>query len=64
MIVLNALIKIITLFIMASTISLIINYIFNKDFRKNLVSKIKRVISSPESNKITQIQNIILDYFF
>lgn len=64
MIVLNALIETITFLGATITIVLMLNYIFNKDFKNNLVSKIKRVISSQQANKITQIQNIILDYFF
>lgn len=64
MIVLNAFIETIMFLSMAITIVLMLNYIFNKDFRNNLANKIKRVISSQQANKITQIQNIILDYFF
>ncbi len=38
-------------------------YKFNKDFRK-LIEKIKRVISSRETHKITQIKKLIYNYFF
>lgn len=64
MIVLKALCETTTLFISVLLITLIANYLFNKDFKK-LVKKIKRVISNPRKvNKITQIKNIIYNYFF
>lgn len=62
--VLQALQETITLLVISTTIVLLLNYLFIKDFRK-LVNKIKRVISNPEQvNKITQIKNIIYNYFF
>lgn len=64
MIVLNALHETITILIIITSITLLLNYIFIKDFRK-LVNKIKRVIfSTRKSNKITQIKKILYNYFF
>lgn len=64
MIVLNALHETITMLIIITSITLLLNYIFIKDFRK-LVNKIKRVIfSTRKSNKITQIKKLIYNYFF
>lgn len=64
MIILNALFRTVMFLVIATIIVLLVNYVSNKDFRNNLVDKIKRVISSTEKAKITQIKNIILDYFF
>lgn len=62
--VLNALHETTTFLLIAVSITLLINYIFIKDFRK-LVNKIKRVIfSTRKSGKITQIKNLIYNYFF
>lgn len=64
MMVLKSLYETITFLIIATSITLLLNYKYNKDFRK-LVNKIKRVIfSTRKSNKITQIKNIIYNYFF
>lgn len=66
MIVLNALLETITFVIIATLVVILLNYIFNKDFRINLINKIKKVIlSNPrKANKTTQIKNIIYNYFF
>lgn len=64
MIVLNALHETITMLIIITSITLLLNYIFIKDFRK-LVNKIKRVISSPrQANKITQVKKLVYEYLF
>lgn len=64
MIVLKALYEIITFLIIATSIVLILNYLFVNDFRK-LVNKIKRVILNPRKvRKITQIKTILYNYFF
>lgn len=64
MIVLNALYETITILIIITSITLLLNYIFVKDFRK-LVNKIKRVISSPrQANKITQVKKLVYEYLF
>lgn len=64
MIVLNTLYETITTIIIITIITLLINYLFIKDFRK-LIDKIKRVISNPNQvNKITQIRNELTKYFF
>lgn len=44
-------------------IIVVMNYVCIKEFRQ-LISKIKRVISRPQKAKITLIKNIISDYFF
>ena len=60
----NSLFEIITFLIIATSIVLIINYIFINDFRK-LINKIKRVIFNPRKvNKITQIKKLIYNYIF
>ena len=60
----NSLFEIITFLIIATSIVLIINYIFINDFRK-LISKTKRVILNPRKvNKITQIKTLVSKYFF
>lgn len=60
----NSLFEIIIFLIIATSIVLIINYIFINDFRK-LINKIKRVIFNPRKvNKITQIKKLIYNYFF
>lgn len=64
MIVLKTLIEAITFLVIAIITIVLLNYIFNKDFKSNLVNKIKRVISSQQSNKITQIKKLIYNYFF
>lgn len=64
MIVLNALYETITFLIIATSIVLLINYLFINDFRK-LINKIKRVISNPEQvNQITQIKKLVYEYLF
>lgn len=64
MIVLNALHETITMLIIITSITLLLNYIFIKDFRK-LVNKIKRVIfSTRKSNKITQVKKLVYEYLF
>lgn len=64
MIVLNALHETITILILITSITLLLNYIFIKDFRK-LVNKIKRVIfSTSKSNKITQVKKLVYEYLF
>ena len=60
----NSLFEIITFLIIATSIILIINYIFINDFRK-LINKIKRVIFNPRKvNKITQIKKLVYEYLF
>lgn len=60
----NALYETITFVIITYLITIILNYIFSKDFRK-LINKIKRVIFNPRKvNKITQIKKLIYNYFF
>lgn len=64
MIVLKSLYETTAFLTITISIVLLLNYKFNKDFRK-LVNKIKRVISNPRKvDKITQIKNIIYNYFF
>lgn len=64
MIVLKSLHETITFLIIATSITLLLNYIFVKDFRK-LVNKIKRVISNPRKvNKITQVKKLVYEYLF
>lgn len=64
MIVLNSLLETISTLIIITTMILLLNYLFVKDFRK-LIDKIKRVISNPEQvHKITQIKTILYNYFF
>lgn len=64
MIVLKSLYETITFLIIATSITLLLNYIFVKDFRK-LVNKIKRVISNPRKvNKITQVKKLVYEYLF
>lgn len=54
----------ILIFILSIIFTITINYIFNKDF-KYLIKQIKRVILNHRKvNKITQIKNIIYNYFF
>lgn len=45
------------------TITFLINIIFVKDFRI-LLKQIKKVVSSDQANKTTQIKNIIYNYLF
>lgn len=60
----NALYETITFVIITYLITIILNYIFSKDFRK-LINKIKRVIFNPKQvNKITQIKKLVTKYFF
>lgn len=64
MIVLKSLYETITILIIITSTTLLLNYIFVKDFRK-LVNKIKRVISSPrQANKITQVKKLVYEYLF
>ena len=63
MIILSILYEITIFLIISISIVLLINYLFMKDFR-NLANKIKRVISSPQKHKITQIKKIIYNYLF
>ena len=44
-------------------LTFLINLIFFKDFRI-LLYKIKKVVLSHETNKTTQIQKILYNYFF
>ncbi len=60
----NALYETITFVIITYLITIILNYIFSKDFRK-LINKIKRVIFNPRKvNKITQIKKLVYEYLF
>ncbi len=60
----NALYETITFVIITYLITIILNYIFSKDFRK-LINKIKRVIFNPRQvNKITQIKKLVYEYLF
>ena len=64
MIVLKSLYETITTLIIITSITLLLNYIFVKDFRK-LVNKIKRVIfSTRKSDKITQVKKLVYEYLF
>lgn len=53
----------ILIIILSIIFTIIINYLFNKDF-KHLIKQTKRVISSRQTNKITQIKKLLYNYFF
>ena len=62
--IINSFIEVLTFLIISFIIVLILNYLFNKDFKK-LISKIKRIAFSPrKTNKAIQIINEIENYFF
>ena len=62
--VIKPLFELITFLIITTSIIILLNYVFIKDFRK-LISKIKRVIfSTRKSNKITQVKKLVYEYLF
>lgn len=48
--------------LLAIAFSIIYNYLINQEF-KYLIIKIKRVISSRQTKKITQIKNELINFF-
>lgn len=63
MIVINAIIETIRDFMIIIIITLILNYLFNKDFKK-LINKIKKIAFSRQTKKATLIQKTLYNYFF
>lgn len=63
MIVINAIIETIRDFTIIIIITLILNYLFNKDFKK-LINKIKKIAFSRQTKKATLIQKTLYNYFF
>lgn len=63
MIVINAIIETIRDFTIIIIITLILNYLFNKDFKK-LTKKIKKIAFSRQTRKATLIQKTLYNYFF
>lgn len=62
--VIKPLFELIAFLIITTSIIILLNYVFIKDFRK-LISKIKRVIfSTRKSNKITQVKKLVYEYLF
>lgn len=62
--VIKPLFELITFLIITTSIIILLNYVFIKDFRK-LISKIKRVILNPRKvNKITQVKKLVYEYLF
>lgn len=59
----NSIVKTLLIVISSIIFTITINYLFYKDF-KHLTRQIKRVISSHQANKITQIQKLLYNYFF
>ena len=55
----NLVLFIITSFVIVITF----NYLLNNEF-KTMMNNIKRVVSSHQANKTTQIKNILYNYFF
>ena len=62
--VIKPLFELIAFLIITTSIIILLNYVFIKDFRK-LISKIKRVILNPRKvNKITQVKKLVYEYLF
>ena len=63
MIVINAISETLKDFTIITIIILLLNYLFNKDFKK-LINKIKKIAFSRQTKKATLIQKTLYNYFF
>lgn len=63
MIIINAISETLKEFTIITIIILLLNYLFNKDF-KNLINKIKKIAFSRQTRKVILIKKTLYNYFF
>lgn len=63
MIIISAISETLKDFTIITIIILLLNYLFNKDFKK-LINKIKKITFSRQTKKATLIQKTLYNYFF